>query len=70
MTSKQPSVAVATEGTEYETESDNGLCPYMEECYEVLGLTWQDCRWNVDNPPTWQHCGGIKTKGWKREDEE
>ena len=45
------------------TEShNNGLCPYLAECYEGLGLVTQHCAWNLDNPPTWRWCGGYKRR--------
>jgi hypothetical protein len=41
---------------------DNGLCPYMQECYRGLDLVRQHCAWNLDAPPTWQWCGGYKRR--------
>jgi len=52
------------------TELHNGLCPFMAECYEALGLVSQHCSWNQDDPPTWRFCGAYKemeatTMSWK-----
>jgi hypothetical protein len=44
------------------TVSHNGLCPYMQECYQALGLVHQHCAWNLDDPPTWRFCGGYKRR--------
>ena len=43
-------------------EYTNGLCPFMAECYKTLGLVSQHCSWNLDNPRTWQFCGGYKRR--------
>jgi len=34
---------------EAEERGENGLCPFVAECYEKLGLTSQHCAWNYDN---------------------
>jgi hypothetical protein len=44
------------------TEPHNGLCPYMQECYQALGLVHQHCAWNLDDPPTWRFCGGYRRR--------
>jgi hypothetical protein len=41
---------------------NNGLCPFMAECYESLGLVHQHCSWNLDDPPTWRFCGGYRRR--------
>ena len=43
-------------------ERKNGLCPFMAECYKALGLVNRHCSWNLDNPRTWQFCGGYKRR--------